>query len=483
MAEQDRLQKLEQLKKMKVNPYPGAAFERSHQTKEIHDGFAKLENKKVSIAGRIMSIREHGKLAFADLEDYSGKIQLWLAEDSLKKQFKLLKAVERGDFLGVHGTVTKTKRGEVSVKADKIEVLAKALRTLPTEWSGLKDTEYRYRQRYVDLILNKSVREVFVKRCQILREMRTFLDEKGFIEVETPIIQSAFGGAAAKPFKTHINDLKQDAYLRISDELYLKRLIVGGFEKVYEVSKDFRNESIDSTHNPEFTQIEFYQAYADYEELMKLTEEMVARMLKKVNGGMKVKYGDVVLDFTLPLKRVKFRDVVLKETSIDIDKENTEDKLKKAMKAKKLAVDLNGVVGYGALADELYKKYVRPKLIQPCFLLDYPAEMIPLAKRKDGNPSKIATFQLLANSFELVKAYNELNDPIDQKERFEEQLDLEKKGLGASFGYDEDFVKALEYGMPPTAGWGSGIDRWTMLLTNQQTIKEAILFPFMGEKK
>ena len=481
MIDPERLQKLEQLKKLKINPYPGAAVDRT-EIKEVCDDFPKLEGKKVSVAGRVMSIREHGKLAFADLEDFSGRIQLWLAKDSLGKQFDLLKLIERGDFVSVQGTLAKTKRGEISVKASQIKILTKALRNLPSEWFGLKDTENRYRQRYVDLILNKSVREVFLKRCQILREMRAYLDEQGYVEVETPIIQSAFGGAAAKPFKTHINDLKMDAYLRISDELYLKRLIAGGFEKVYEVSKDFRNESIDTAHNPEFTQIEFYEAYADYEKLMKMTEEMFTRIIKKVNGGLKVKYGDAILDFTAPLKRVKFRDVVLKETGIDVDKETTEEKLKKAMKTKKLAVDLKGVVGYGALADELYKKYVRSKLIQPCFLLDYPAEMIPLAKRKDDNPAKIATFQLLANGFELVKAYNELNDPVDQKNRFEEQLDLEKKGLSASFGYDEDFVRALEYGMPPTAGWGCGIDRLTMVLTNQQSIKEAILFPFMARE-
>src|SRR3989338_3596313 len=386
MIDPERLQKLEQLKKLKINPYPGAAVDRT-EIKEVCDDFPKLEGKKVSVAGRVMSIREHGKLAFADLEDFSGRIQLWLAEDSLRKQFDLLKLIERGDFVSVQGTLAKTKRGEISVKAGQIKILTKALRNLPSEWFGLKDTENRYRQRDVDLILKKSIREVFLKRCQILREMRAYLDEQGYVEVETPIIQSAFGGAAAKPFKTHINDLKMDAYLRISDELYLKRLIAGGFEKVYEVSKDFRNESIDTAHNPEFTQIEFYEAYADYEKLMKMNEEMFTRIIKKVNGGLKVKYGDAILDFTAPLKRVKFRDVVLKETGIDVDKETTEEKLKKAMKTKKLAVDLKGVVGYGALADELYKKYVRSKLIQPCFLLDYPAEMIPLAKRKNDNPA------------------------------------------------------------------------------------------------
>ncbi len=479
MVDADRLEKLKQLQKLGINPYPGKAFTRTNLAKEVQDGFAKLENKKVSMAGRIMSMREHGKLTFADLEDSSGKIQLWLAEDSMGKNYDLLKFIERGDFMGIHGTVTKTKRGEVSIKVEKAELLAKALRHLPTEWFGLKDVEERYRQRYVDLIVNKGVRDIFLKRAEIIREIRKFLDERGFIEVETPVLQELYGGAAAKPFKTYINDLKTDAYLRISDELHLKRLIAGGFEKVYEISKDFRNESIDTSHNPEFTQIEFYEAYADYEKLMEMTEEMLSRVVRKVNGSLKVKFGGVTLDFTAPLPRVKFRDIVLKETGIDINKQDTEAKLKKAIKAKKLKLDLKGVIGYGAIADKLYKEYVRPKLISPTFLIDYPTEMIPLAKRKDDDPTKIATVQLLANGFEILKAYNELNDPIDQKKRLEEQVELGKKGSEEANPMDEDFVRALEYGMPPTSGWGVGIDRLTAILTDQQSIKEVILFPMM----
>ncbi len=480
MVDSDRLEKLNQIKKLGINPYPGKAFERTHTTNQIRADFAKLEGKKVAIAGRLMSIREHGKLTFGDLEDFSGKVQLWLSEDSLGKSYDLLRLIERGDFLGINGIVAKTKRGEVSVKVDKFIILSKALRHLPVEWFGLKNVEERYRQRYVDLILNKNVREIFLKRTQILREIRNFLDERGFIEVETPVIQSVYGGAAAKPFKTYINDLKMDAFLRISDELHLKRLIVGGFEKVYEVSKDFRNESIDTQHNPEFTQIEFYEAYADYNKLMKMTEEMLTRVIKKVNGSLKVKYGDIELDFTPPLPRVKFRDIVLKETGIDLDKQNTEEKLKKAIKDKKLNLDMKGVIGFGALADKLYKEYIRVKLIQPAFLIDYPTEMIPLAKRKDDDPTKIATVQLLANGSEILKAYNELNDPLDQKARFEEQAELGEKGFEEAHMLDEDFVRALECGMPPTAGWGMGIERLAMLLTNNQSMKEVILFPFMA---
>ncbi|MEM2874395.1 MAG: lysine--tRNA ligase [Candidatus Nanoarchaeia archaeon] len=481
MVDSDRLEKLKQIRKLGINPYPGKAFERTHLAKEIHNNFSKLENKKVSVAGRIMSIREHGALTFADLEDFSGKIQLWLSADNLGKSYGLLKLIERGDFLGVHGIVTKTKRGEISIKASDFTLLSKALRHLPVEWFGLKDVEQRYRQRYVDLIINKNVREIFLKRTQILREIRNFLDERGFVEVETPIIQSVYGGAAAKPFKTYINDLKMNAFLRISDELHLKRLIVGGFEKVYEVSKDFRNESIDAQHNPEFTQVEFYEAYADYEKMMQMTEELLVRILRKINNGnLKVKYGNINLDFTPPLPRIKFRDIVLKETGIDINKANTEKKLKTAIKQKRLKLDIKGVVGYGGLCDKLYKEYVRPKIIQPTFLLDYPVEMIPLAKRKDEDPTKIATMQLLANGFEIIKAYNELNDPIDQRERFEEEAKLAAKGLEEAHMLDEDFIRALEYGMPPTAGWGAGVDRLTMLLTNAPSIKEVILFPFMG---
>jgi lysyl-tRNA synthetase class 2 len=480
MVDSDRLEKLNQIKKLGINPYPGKAFERTHTANQIHADFAKLEGKKVAIAGRLMSIREHGKLTFGDLEDFSGKVQLWLSEDALGKSYDLLRLIERGDFLGVNGTIAKTKRGEISIKVDKIVILSKALRHLPVEWFGLKNVEERYRQRYVDLILNKNVREIFLKRTQILREIRNFLDEQGFIEVETPVIQSVYGGAAAKPFKTYINDLKMDAFLRISDELHLKRLIVGGFEKIYEVSKDFRNESIDTQHNPEFTQVEFYEAYADYNKLMKMTEEMLTRVIKKVNGSLKVKYGDIELDFTPPLPRVKFRDIVLKETGIDLDKQNTEEKLKKAIKDKKLNLDMKGVIGFGALADKLYKEYIRVKLIQPAFLIDYPTEMIPLAKRKDDDPAKIATVQLLANGSEILKAYNELNDPLDQKARFEEQAELGEKGFEEAHMLDEDFVRALECGMPPTAGWGMGIERLAMLLTNNQSMKEVILFPFMA---
>jgi lysyl-tRNA synthetase class 2 len=480
MADSDRLEKLNQIKKLGINPYPGTAFERSHTANQVCENFNKLEGKEVSVAGRITAIREHGGLTFADLEDFSGKIQLWLAKDVLEKNYDLLKLIERGDFLGARGIVTKTKRGEISVKVQNFTLLSKALRHLPTKWFGLKDVEERYRQRYVDLLLNKNVREIFLKRTQILKEIRNFLDEKGFVEVETPILQLVYGGAAAKPFKTYVNDLKIEAFLRISDELHLKRLIVGGFEKVYEVAKDFRNESIDAQHNPEFTQIEFYEAYADYEKLMKMIEEMLNRLIKKINGSLKIEYCGKILDFTPPLPRVKFRDILLKETGIDIDKENNEEKLKKAIKNKKLKLDLKGVVGFGALADKLYKEYVRPKLIQPTFLLDYPTEMIPLAKRKDNDKTKIATVQLLVNGLEIIKAYNELNDPIDQRERFEEQVELERKGLEEAHMLDEDFIRALEYGMPPTAGCGIGIDRLTMLLTNSPSIKEVILFPLMA---
>jgi lysyl-tRNA synthetase class 2 len=480
MVDADRLEKLNQIRKLGINPYPGKSFLRTHGALAIRDDFNKLEGKPVKLAGRVMSIREHGALTFADIEDYSGKVQLWFSEDSLKKGYKLLSLIERGDFLGVEGTVLKTRRGEISVKVSEFVLLSKSLRHLPVEWYGLKDVEERYRQRYVDLIVNKSVRELFLKRTQILQEMRSYLDEQGFVEVETPIIQAIYGGAAAKPFKTFINDLKMDAFLRISDELHLKRLIVGGFEKVYEVSKDFRNESIDTQHNPEFTQIEFYEAYADYEKLMKMTEEMLVRVVKKVNNGsLKVKYADTTLDFTPPLPRIRFRDIVLKETSIDINKENTEEKLLKAIKSKKLKLDLKGVVGYGGICDKLYKEYARPHIIQPTFLLDYPTEMIPLAKRHDSDGTKIATMQLIAYGFEVCKAYNELNDPIDQRQRMEEEVKLMARGHEEAHMLDEDFIRALEYGMPPTAGWGMGIERLTMLLTNQQSMKEVILFPFM----
>jgi lysyl-tRNA synthetase class 2 len=476
-----RLNKLEKIRKLGIDPYP-ARLQFSGRV-SAKKALKKL-GKNVVVAGRLMAWREHGGSIFSDLEDDSGKVQLFFKKDILgKKKFEFLELLDVGDFIEAKGKVFKTVAGETTVEVKDYNLLTKSIRPLPSKWHGLKDVEERYRQRYVDLIMNPKVRQRFLVRTKVLTELRKFLDSHGFVEVETPILQPMYGGASAKPFITHHNALDCDLYLRISDELYLKRLIVGGFEKVYEVSKDFRNEGIDRQHNPEFTQIEFYWAYATYEDLMKFTEEMLTHVIKKVLGKLKVKHEDDVLDFTLPWKRITFREAMLENTGIDIDKANTEKKLWQEIKKKKVELDLEGVVGYGALLDEFYKKTLRPTLVQPTFLLDYPVEMIALAKRKEEDQSKIASLQLLIKSFEMITAYNELNDPLDQKERWLEMERLASKGLEEYEPLDKDYIRALEYGMPPTAGWGMGIDRFCTFLTDVHTLKEIILFPTMRPQK
>lgn len=474
-----RLQKLEKIRKLGIEPYPAQC-----QRKQTITQARKMMGKDVAVAGRIMAIRTHGGIQFFDLRDESGQIQLVFKSNQQSAiNNQLLTLLDIGDFIDAQGKVFKTKAGETSVLVKDFHLLTKSLRPLPSKWHGLKDVEERYRQRYVDLIMNPRAREIFQIRTKILTELRSYLDSYGFMEVETPILQPIYGGATARPFTTYHNALDCDLYLRISDELYLKRLIVGGFEKVYEVSKDFRNEGIDRQHNPEFTQIEFYWAYATYEDLIRFTEEMLTHVIKKVLGKLKIKHEDDILDFTLPWRRVTFREAMLKETGIDINKINTEEKLLTEVKKRKIGLDLEGVVGYGALLDEFYKKTLRPKLIQPTFLLDYPVEMIALAKRKEEDKSKIASFQLLIKGFEVITAYNELNDPIDQSERWMESERLAKKGLEEHEVFDADYIRALEYGMPPTAGWGMGIDRFVSFLTNAHTIKEVILFPTLRPEK
>jgi lysyl-tRNA synthetase class 2 len=472
LLRQQRRDKLKRLQDL-GNPYPQPDL--SHK-QSISQARASL-NQNVTLAGRIMSLRGHGKILFADLLDRSGRIQLFFEQNTLQDLMPQTKLLDLGDIISVSGGVFTTQAGEITVKVTQFQILAKNLRPLPEKWHGLKDVEERYRQRYVDLIVNPEVKKVFEVRTRILSEMRRFLDDHGFMEVETPILQPIYGGASAKPFITHHNTLDANMYLRISDELYLKRLIVGGLEKVYEVSRDFRNEGVSRFHNPEFTQIEFYWAYVDYEVLMTFTEKLVTHVLTSVLGTTQVTYQDTVLDFTPPFPRLTFRDAIYHQTSIDIDIIKTEEEFFRHLKDRQLKLDLNGVVGLGALFDALYKEYVRPHLVGPVFITDYPASMIALAKRKDQNPDKIASFQLLAKGTELLKAYNELNDPADQADRWLEEEALAKRGAEAAMQLDTDYIRALEYGMPPTAGWGMGIDRFTQFITNQPTIKDVILFP------
>jgi len=474
-----RYQKVADLRSQKIDPYPQPDL----STRQSSAQALKSLGKKVTLAGRLMTKRGHGRILFADLHDLSGSIQLFFQEKNLdKKQMLLVNQLDIGDIVTVSGTVIKSQTDQTTLDVSSWSLLAKAIRPLPEKWHGLKDVEERYRQRYLDLIVNPEVLEVFKTRSKILTSLRTFLDEHGFLEVETPILQPVYGGASAQPFVTHHNALDTDMYLRISDELYLKRLIVGGLEKVYEVSRDFRNEGMSRFHNPEFTQVEFYWAYVDYDVLMKFTEELITHLIKVTKDSLQITFQGQKLDFTPPFDRITFRQAILDKTGLDIDTIKSEDDFKKALSRAKIKIDTSQAVGLGALFDCLYKEKVRDSILKPTFITDYPASMIALAKRKADDPEKIASFQLLAAGIELLKAYNELNDPVDQKDRWLEEEALAKKGSLDAMQFDHDYIRALEYGMPPTAGWGMGIDRLTQFLTNQTTIKDVILFPSLKKE-
>lgn len=474
MADVERLEKLNALKKAGIEPYP-YRFDQTHHTAEIKKDFRKFEGKKVSVAGRLMTIREHGKLAFCDLRDGSGDIQLWLASDSLGKDFGLLKFLEAGDFVGCAGIATKTKRGEVSVKATKLILLTKALRHLPSQWYGLKDVEARYRQRYVDLTMNPNVKEIFVTRTKIIDATREFLNSKGFLEVETPILQAIYGGAAAKPFKTFLNELKLDVFLRTSNELYLKRLIAGGFEAVYEFAKDFRNESIDVKHNPEFTMLEYYIAYYDYEQMMDLFEELMRFVCKKILGTTKVEWQGHKIDLG-KWERLSMTDAIKKYLKVDVEK-MSDAELKKFCTEKKIEIDKSFT--RGELVNAIFESFDKT-IISPTIIMHHPCETTPLCKLHRKHPHLVERFEPFVAGMEIGNAYSELNDPILQKKFLEAQVKSRaSKDEPWTEALDEDFIRALEYGMPPTGGQGIGIDRLVMLLTNQPTIKEVILFPFM----
>lgn len=487
-----RREELQELRTKGIDPYP-YAFERTSTAAAILAGFKDDGPRMdVAIAGRIMSIRRMGKASFCHVQDATGRIQVYLKRDDLGEAYDLFRLMDLGDIVGVSGFVFRTRSGEVSVHAVSFILLAKSIRPVPIAkeqvqpdgttvvFDPLSDKELRYRQRYVDLIVNPVVRDVFMKRAKIISTMRRFLDERGCLEVETPVLQPLYGGASARPFKTHHNALDVDLYLRIADELYLKRLIVGGFDAVYEISKDFRNEGMDKTHNPEFTMLELYVAYRDYAWMMSLVEEMISRVAMELNGSPKASVGGTVIDFTPPWRRVTMFDAIKERTGEDL---TGLDEMGLRAAAKRLGVEVDPSLGAGAIIDEIFGERVEPHLIQPTFITDYPVSMSPLAKRHRSAPGLVERFEAIVLGREICNAFSELNDPLDQRARFEDQMGLRARGDEEAQVLDEDYLRALEYGMPPTAGLGIGIDRLTMLLTGQESIRDVILFPQMKPER
>ena len=490
---EQRKQKLERLRARGINPYPNS-FAQTHTTAEA---IARLEEQEttdraksrifgqeaetISLAGRIMAIRKMGKSSFLDIRDGSGKIQLLLRNGNFNAdEQELFKDLDIGDIIGVEGTLLRTRTGEPTVSVGSFTLLSKSLLPLPEKWHGLSDTDTRYRQRYVDLIANSEVKEIFKTRSLVIAAIRQFLNRRGFLEVETPVLQPSAGGALAAPFITHHKALDQDFYLRIALELHLKRLIVGGFDKVYEIGRVFRNEGISTTHSPEYTLLESYQAYADYTDVMEMVEAMVYQVAQDVLATAEVKYGEDIINLKPPWRRVTLRDAVKEFSGIDFVRYPTASGLKERMGALNMEVDPDK--NWAKLVDELYKTTVRSRLVQPTFLLDYPVSMSPLAKNKPGEERVVERFQAVAGGLEIANAYSELNDPIEQRARFEEQMKDRHGDDAEQWTIDEDYLTALEYGMPPTGGLGVGIDRLIMLLTNQPSIREVILFPQLREK-
>ena len=483
---QQRLGKLDRIRARGTNPYP-RSYHRSHTTQEAiallkqnEEGLT--EQKEVSVAGRITARRLMGKSAFIDIRDGSGKIQL-LFQDINKfdeEQIQLFNDLDIGDIIGVSGKLFRTKTGEPTIEVENFTLLAKSLRPLPEKWHGISDVDLRYRQRYLDLISNPETKETFKMRSQVITAIRQFLNQRGFLEVETPVLQPSAGGALAHPFITHHHALDQDFYLRIATELHLKRLIIGGFDKVYELGRIFRNEGISTKHNPEFTMLESYETYADYNDVMNMLEEMVSEVSQRVLGTDQVEFSGNIINFKPPWQRLELRQAIIKYCGIDFEKYPDADSLRAEMLKLKMEVDPQK--NRGRLIDELISTFVEPNIIQPTFLLDYPAEMSPLAKAKPDDERLVERFEAFAGGMEIANAFTELNDPIEQRERFLQQQKQHRPEVEPVETIDEDFLLALEYGMPPTGGLGVGIDRLVMLLTNQQSIREVILFPQLKEK-
>ena len=483
---QNRLRQIEELRAMGVEPYP-YEYKRTHNSSETLKLCEKLkpeesdEKHSISLAGRLVTLRTHGKLNFADLQDFYGKIQLYIQTEKLgEKDLLVFKKLSAGDIVGVKGNPCRTKTGQESVLVTSIEILAKALRPLPEKWHGLEDPELRYRMRYVDLISNPQVKEVFLKRSKILRAMRDYLEDKGFIEVETPMMQPIPGGAVARPFETFHNELGMNMFMRIAPELYLKRLSVGGFEKIFEINRNFRNEGIDLTHNPEFTMLELYQAFVDYEDIMSLTEEVMAHAAKEVLGTTKITYQGLEVDLKPPFKRLSMVQAIKEFCGIDVEKMKESELLDYLKKNK---VEPKTDKRWGALVERIFSEVAQPKIVQPTFVIDYPVEVSYLVKKKRGNPKFTERFELFILGNEYGNAYSELTDPVEQRKRFEDQLKMREGGDVEAQAFDEDFLRALEHGMPPTGGLGIGIDRFVMLLTDSASIRDVIFFPTLRPAK
>ena len=474
-----RREKLEKLQKEGKNPFEITKFNRTHTSKDIKDNYEELEGQDVTVAGRIMAKRIMGKASFCHIQDSNGKIQSYVSINELgEESYKAFKEDDIGDIIGITGFVFKTKTGEISVHAKEVTLLSKSLKPLPEKFHGLKDTDLRYRQRYLDLIVNPEVKETFVKRAEIIKEIRKFMNEKGYMEVETPILTTVATGDAARPFITHHNTLDLQMYLRIAPELNLKRLIVGGFDKVFEIGKNFRNEGMDIKHNPEFTNMEFYSAYEDYNDMMNIAEELIRTIAKNTLGETTINYEGQEINLESPWKRITMIDAIKEVTGIDFNTINTDEEAQAIAKEKGVQYDeIKNTRGH--IINEFFETFVEETLIQPTFIMDYPVEVSPLTKRKSDDKRLVERFELFIGGREYGNAYSELNDPIDQYERFLKQVEAKEKGDEEAGGMDEDFVNALEIGMPPTGGMGIGLDRLIMLLTNSSSIRDVLFFPTM----
>jgi lysyl-tRNA synthetase class 2 len=485
---QQRIRKRESLKREGIDPYPNQ-FKVTHTSKDIHEAYDSLSDEELKsiqeifcLAGRILAIRNFGKASFIQIQDRKGRIQAYVQKDIVGEQaFQLFKSFDIGDFIGLEGKVFRTRTGELTLQIQNFQLLVKSLRPLPEKWHGLTDVEIRYRHRYLDLIATPRVKEIFLMRIQAIQMIRDFFTRRGFIEVETPMLHPIPGGATAKPFKTYHNALNIDLYLRVAPELFLKRLVIGGLERIFEINRCFRNEGISTQHNPEFTMLEFYQSYATYEDMMEMTEELFCAMVKEIRGGLRLTYGGKEIDFTPPWKRIHFKDSLLEGERIDPSVLKEPSKAEEAANA--LGLELRKGASHGRVLADLFKEMVEPHLIQPTFVTHYPTEVSPLSRRNGEDSEVVDRFELFIAGREIANGFSELNDPIEQRERFLQQLKERGDEEDVFLRLDEDFLRALEFGMPPTAGEGIGIDRWVMILTDSTSIREVIFFPLLRMEK